>query len=92
MVGGTVIEVCVVMVQRTSVNDVANHMWALRLWCVGTGCEKYDERKVFAEIPDDIDPEQYPKVGDSVWWQGSWIYYDGDRKKLRKIGGAVAVG
>ncbi len=27
-----------------------------------------------------------PLCGDEIWWQSGWVYWDRDRRKLRKIG------
>ncbi len=27
-----------------------------------------------------------PQVGDEIWWQSGKVYWDGDRRELRKVG------
>lgn len=49
---------------------------AVRYWVV----DGVDELAVLAE-PASIEPQ----VGDSIWWQAGRIYFDGDRRSLRKI-------
>lgn len=82
MVGGTVIET-----QRMTISWGCypnNHQAeVIRLWCVGSGCEAYDETCVYAEPYAD---GEGPKVGDQVWWQAGWIYFDNDKKRVRKVG------
>lgn len=43
--------------------------------------EWFDETCVYAEPSDDE-----PQLGDEIWWQAGLIYFDGDRKHLRKVG------
>jgi hypothetical protein len=50
----------------------------VRLWCMDP--RNGDEVAVYAE-PAEI----MPKLGDEVWWQSGRIYFDGDRRSLRKI-------
>lgn len=52
-----------------------------RLWCVGTGCEEWDECAVHVETAPEM-----PRLGDMIWWQGGKVYWDQDRRHLRKIG------
>jgi hypothetical protein len=57
MVGGKIIEIC-------------REDGKIRLWCVGTGCEQYDELAVYVRA---IPPEA--AAGDSLWWQGKNAYW-----------------
>lgn len=49
-----------------------------RLWCVG---RDMDECAVNVETEAEM-----PAVGDEVWWQAGKVYWDNDRRELRKIG------
>jgi hypothetical protein len=42
-----------------------------------------DETIVFAEP---FAPDDGPKLGEVVWWQAGRIFFDGDKRHLRKIG------
>ena len=56
----------------------------VRLWVIATnagGPGVHDELCVYAEPQDDL-----PSLGDNVWWQGGKIYFDGERRHLRKLG------
>lgn len=69
MVGGRVIEI--------------NHVHRggrvlVRLWVIDP--KSVDELCVYAEPA-----EVMPKVGDEVWWQAGKIYFDRDRRHLRKV-------
>jgi len=55
----------------------------VRLWCVGTGCECWDETAVIAAMPSD---GVLPSIGDMIWWQSGKIFFDKDRRNLLKIG------
>jgi hypothetical protein len=72
MVGGTVIEARPMRTEGG--RDV------MRLWCVDRHA---DECAVYAEP---YEPGDGPTVGDQIWWQGGLIYFDGDRRDVRKIG------
>lgn len=48
-----------------------------RLWCTNPG---QGECAVFVE-----DATVMPKVGDEVWWQAGRVYFDNDRRSLKKI-------
>ena len=70
MVGGKLIEVAEIEPGVT------------RLWCVGTrGSEVNDECAVHVETAPAM-----PLVGDEIWWQAGKVYWDRDRRQLRKIG------
>ncbi|MEQ8822860.1 MAG: hypothetical protein RIC14_00625 [Filomicrobium sp.] len=71
MVGGKVIEI------KPKGPEVT------RLWCIGTGSEKYDECAVYVETPAD---GILPGIGDEIWWQAGRVYFDSDRRSLKKIG------
>lgn len=71
MVGGRVIEIS------------PKGQGLLRLWCVGSGCERFDETAVYVETPSD---GVLPSIGDEIWWQSGVVYFDGDRRRLRKVG------
>ena len=75
MIGGVVIEV-MEAISRGRVPKRVN-----RLWCVDK--RNHDEICVLAEW---YPPGSGPKVGESIWWQSQSIYYDGDRKQVRKVG------
>jgi hypothetical protein len=77
MVGGRVIEAR--RMRTESGRDV------VRLWCVETrtGNSTPDECAVYSEPYED---GAGPKVGDSIWWQGGKIMFDGDRRTVRKVG------
>lgn len=49
-----------------------------RLWCVD---RNGDECAVHVE-----DASAMPLPGDEVWWQSGKVYWDNDRRELRKIG------
>lgn len=51
-----------------------------RYWVVDRG---RDESVVHAERA-----EVEPCLGDEIWWQAGRIYFDGDRRSLRKVGDA----
>lgn len=57
----------------------------IRLWCVSisTDSGRFDETAVYAAPYRD---GAGPKVGDMIWWQGGRIYFDRDRKWVRKVG------
>lgn len=69
MVGGTLIEVAEVEPGIT------------RLWCVGSGCEQWDELAVNV-----VTEPEMPAVGEQVWWQGRIVFWDQDRRRLKRIG------
>ncbi len=42
--------------------------------------DRHDETCVYAE------PAEFmPKLGDEIWWQGDRIFFDNDRRWLKKI-------
>lgn len=54
-----------------------------RLWCLDCRNGYSDETCVYAEwYPEG----QGPRMGDEIWWQGGKIFYDCDRRAVRKIG------
>lgn len=69
MVGGTLIEVSEIEPGVT------------RLWCIGTGCEQWDELAV--NVATEL---KMPAPGDQIWWQGRIVFWDQDRRRLRRIG------
>jgi hypothetical protein len=75
MAGGVVIEV------MEAVSVTRPRIAVKRLWCVDK--QTHDEVCVHAEW---YPPGSGPRVGESIWWQAGSIYYDGDRKKVKKIG------
>ncbi len=48
-----------------------------QLWCVNGG----DECAVDVETAPAM-----PLLGDEVWWQSGKVYWDRDRRELRKVG------
>lgn len=72
-VGGHIIEILPMRLIETG-QDV------VRLWVKDMGYPD-DETAVYAE-PSEI----MPSIGDAIWWQGGKIYFDQDRKWLRKVG------
>ena len=52
--------------------------YVIRLWCVST--KNADETAVYARLEDVM-----PQVGDEIWWQAGRIYFDGDKRSLRKV-------
>jgi len=52
--------------------------YVIRLWCVST--KNADEAAVYARLEDVM-----PQVGDEIWWQAGHIYFDGDKRSLRKV-------
>jgi len=77
MVGGRVIEAKPMRLENGK--DV------IRLWCVEahTGNRTPDECAVYTEPYEDGDG---PKIGESIWWQGGRIYFDGDKRDVPKVG------
>lgn len=57
----------------------------IRLWCVEahTGNRTPDECAVYCEPYKD---GEGPQVGESIWWQGGEIMFDGDKRTVRKVG------
>jgi hypothetical protein len=80
MVGGAIIEV-----QEMTLRHEGSHprrpVKVNRLWCVDK--RTHEETCVFAQW---YPPDDGPKVGESIWWQSGWIFYDQDRKKIKKVG------
>lgn len=71
MIGGRVIEAAL-----TATRDGVQ---VRRLWVV----DGMDELCVYAEpYADGAGPE----VGSAVWWQGGRIYFDSDKRSVRKVG------
>lgn len=52
----------------------------VRIWVIDT-YYGHKETVVYAEPAAHM-----PRLGDEVWWQGSTIYFNNDRSKLKKIG------
>jgi hypothetical protein len=77
MVGGKLIEIKPMRLE--SGREV------VRLWCVEahTGDRTPDECAVYSEP---FEAGAGPKVGESIWWQGGEIMFDGDKRTLRKVG------
>ena len=74
MVGGKVIEAKRMTVQA---GYPPKPVEVVRLWCV----DGHDECAVFGEVADIM-----PGIGDPIWWQSGKIYFDGDKRQLRKVG------
>ena len=77
-VGGYIIEI----VRMTVASDYGTPREVMRIWVV----DKYDETCVYAEPA-----EVMPRVGEQCWWQGSKIYFDRDRRFLKKVGYSFSV-
>ena len=75
-VGGRLIEIAPHVLRDP--DDPSFRKDVIRLWVVG---QAGTETVVYCE-PDLI----LPVIGDEIWWQGRTIYFDGDRKKLTKVG------
>lgn len=73
-VGGNIIEML-----SMSIPHEGGVKQVVRLWCHDkrTG----DETCVYGEPGGAM-----PKLGEEIWWQAGRIYFDGDRRSLRKIG------
>lgn len=50
----------------------------IRLWCVNGSDE-------LAVLVEDDRQNGLPELGSEIWWQAGRVYFDGDRKSLRKI-------
>lgn len=50
-----------------------------QLWCIDTTYN--DECAVDVETAAAM-----PLLGDEIWWQSGKVYWDGDRRELRKVG------
>lgn len=70
-VGGSIIEIKPMKLLETG-QDV------IRLWVVDRNGE---ETCVYAYPANHM-----PNLGDAIWWQAGKIYFDGDRKRLVKVG------
>ena len=83
MVGGRVIEAKRMLILAG--DSPGKQTDVIRLWCVDahTGNRTPDECAVYAEAYED---GEGPKVGDSIWWQSGRIYFDGDKRDVRKVG------
>jgi hypothetical protein len=79
-VGGAVIEV-LEMTLRAEGDHPMKPVRVNRLWCVDR--KTHNEICVFSHW---YPPGSGPKVGESIWWQNGWIFYDRDRKKIKKVG------
>lgn len=76
MVGGRIIEM---MPMRILAGTYPGRLVdVVRLWVHN---EPNDECAVYAE-PAEI----MPQLGDEVWWQSGRIYFDNDKRSLRKVG------
>lgn len=71
MIGGRVIE--------TVMTFTPGGRLVRRLWVV----DGQDELCVYAEPYEDGDG---PAVRDAVWWQSGRIYFDNDKRSVRKVG------
>lgn len=78
--GGSIIEV-----RETVIRAYGEHprkaVRVNRLWCVDRNT--WEEACVFTPW---YPPGEGPKVGDSIWWQSGLIFYDRDRKTVKKVG------
>lgn len=72
VVGGRLIEIAPYRMQDGTM--------AARLWVVDT-TYPHDETCVLAEYADEM-----PELRDSIRWQSGVIYFDNDRKTLKKVG------
>lgn len=75
MVGGRIIELRPMTI---SMGTGRKPLEVTRIWCMdrdGSECCVYAERFVDG-----------PGLGDEVWWQGRRIYYDGDKRWLKRVG------
>jgi hypothetical protein len=75
MVGGILIEKMPMVLTETGEKVV-------RLWVKDTKTPD-DERAIYVEPTK---PPLMPLLGKELWRQGSWVYYDNDKRKLKKIG------
>ena len=78
MVGGVVIETCLVALE-------GGRGHAIRLWCIDPD-NPHNEMVVFTPVADEI-----PQKGDLVWWQGNTIMWTAENlsfvdRKIEKIG------
>ncbi|APX88627.1 hypothetical protein BV394_01865 [Brevirhabdus pacifica] len=71
MVGGKIIEIM-------PIGKTPEGRSVSRLWCVD---RSGDECAVHVE-----DAPAMPLLGDEVWWQAGKVYWDHDRRELRKVG------
>ena len=78
--GGAIIEVKEAII-RANGEHPRSPLRVNRLWCVDR--RTHEETCVFSEW---YPFGKGPKVGESIWWSGGWIFYDGDRKKVKKVG------
>ena len=83
MVGGKVIEAKPMTIMAG--DSPGKPTEVIRLWCVETNRDDRtpDECAVYAEAYKD---GQGPKVGENIWWQGGRIYFDDDKRDVRKVG------
>lgn len=77
MVGGTVIEAKPMRILAGTHPGTMQDV--VRLWCV----DNMDECAVYA---DPTSTEEMPSVGTRIWWQAGVIYFDQDRRTVRKVG------
>ena len=76
MVGGRIIEIRPMQIVAGAYPGKPTDV--VRLWVHN---DPDDECAVFAE-PADI----MPRLGEEIWWQSGRIYFDQDRRSLRKVG------
>jgi hypothetical protein len=76
MVGGRIIEITPMSI--VAGDYPGQKMDVVRLWVIDT--KYYNELAVFA-VPGSV----MPKLGDEIWWQCGWIYFNKDKNKLKKI-------
>ena len=77
-VGGHIIEIQPMVITAGSHPGVPTPV--KRLWCMD---RSGDETCVYAE---DYGAGDGPVVGDEVWWQAGRIFFDQDRRTVRKVG------
>jgi hypothetical protein len=70
MVGGTLID----MIPMTVSGAPAILLWA-------EDRDTGDQSAVHVEAASRL-----PQIGDTIWWQGRTVYFDGDQSRLARIG------
>lgn len=77
-VGGHIIEIR----PHTLIEDgkVILRPRCVRIWVMDR--QSQDESIVYAEVRDD---GEMPKLGEEIWWSSGNIFFDNDRKTLKKI-------
>jgi hypothetical protein len=76
MVGGRIIEIRPMRIMAGTYPGKLTDV--VRLWVRN---EPDDECAVYAEPANCM-----PKLGDEIWWQAGRIFFDKDRRSLRKVG------